>query len=699
MVTQVGHSVPLQPEDVQMDVVDTRCGYTANCKPAFLQKFANVKSYLVIVSLCSIMQGFVVNGINNVNISSYERRYLLSSKSAGFVASCYDVSAGLTVLFVGYFGGIGHQPRYLGSGVASIALGSFVMTLAHFSAPPYEPGYESVICDIAGANSSSCSAGGGDANLKNYYYLLLLGQVFHGFGGTCLYSLGVTYLDQSVSAKMAPLYIGLMAGASVFGPAMGFIFGGFLLEIYVDYPRKPPPGLTSSDPSWVGAWWLGFLINALISLVLALFMFLFPKELPGTAEIRAAKISEAHDNGTEAAVNTPGFGMTYKDMPRAVLYLLRNAPLMLITATIAVELALAAGFSTFLPKYISNQFNQSPSFSAILTGLLAVPGAALGQMAGGWVCKKLQLKVSGVLKLTAICSGIVLVLSPIFFARCEDPNIAGLLANYPGESSNSKGLDAACNKGCGCSKDIFDPVCAAGIEYFSPCYAGCSENLVTLSNNVKVYQNCSCPAATPAGVPLHNGSVDVTVGICHVNCPLLYPAFVPVTLGIFFFTFFIGVPLTVATLRVVPEKQRAFALGLQWTFLRFLGSIPGPIITGAMIDNSCSLWEEDCGVRGSCWIYNNAQMSLRLFLLTVILKVISIVFNLIGLVVYKPPPEKCADMQDTPLANNSDARLNEQESSFHEGVRTANSAEKLNSEVESLRIQMAHTPENSIGVQ
>ena len=43
------------------------------------------------------------------------------------------------VLFVGYFGGTGHQPRYLGAGVASIALGCMVMSLAHFRAPPYEP--------------------------------------------------------------------------------------------------------------------------------------------------------------------------------------------------------------------------------------------------------------------------------------------------------------------------------------------------------------------------------------------------------------------------------------------------------------------------------------------------------------------------------------------------------------------------------
>lgn len=41
---------------------------------------------------------------------------------------------------------------------------------------------------------------------------------------------------------------------------------------------------------------------------------------------------------------------------------------MCITAVIAVELAVAAGFSTFMPKFIANQFAQSASWAAMITG-------------------------------------------------------------------------------------------------------------------------------------------------------------------------------------------------------------------------------------------------------------------------------------------------------------------------------------------
>ena len=56
-----------------------------------------------------------------------------------------------------------------------------------------------------------------------------------------------------------------------------------------------------------------------------------------------------------------------------------------------------------------------------------------------------------------------------------------------------------------------------------------------------------------------------------------------------------------------------------------------------MIDASCTQWEDDCGTKGSCWVYDSAGMSMRLFVLALVLKVLSIFFNVLALCVYKPP--------------------------------------------------------------
>ena len=64
--------------------------------------------------------------------------------------------------------------------------------------------------------------------------------------------------------------------------------------------------------------------------------------------------------------------------------------------------------------------------------MIGVPGAAFGQSFGGYLCKRFQLKVRGMLKLTGISTIVVLAVSPILWARCEDPTMAGLLVGYPG---------------------------------------------------------------------------------------------------------------------------------------------------------------------------------------------------------------------------------------------------------------------------
>jgi len=51
-------------------------------------------------------------------------------------------------------------------------------------------------------------------------------------------------------------------------------------------------------------------------------------------------------------------------------YLIKNPTFICITLVGTVEISLAAGFSTFMPKYISNQFNQTAGWAAKLTGEL-----------------------------------------------------------------------------------------------------------------------------------------------------------------------------------------------------------------------------------------------------------------------------------------------------------------------------------------
>ena len=81
----------------------------------------------------------------------------------------------------------------------------------------------------------------------------------------------------------------------------------------------------------------------------------------------------------------------------------------------------------------------------------------------------------------------------------------------------------------------------------------------------------------------------------------------------------ICVRLTLIFCRCVPDNQRAFALGLQFLFMRSLSFIPGPVIFGAVIDSQCILWSKDnCGNRGNCLDYHVNSLSKNIFYLGMI---------------------------------------------------------------------------------
>ena len=72
----------------------------------------------------------------------------------------------------------------------------------------------------------------------------------------------------------------------------------------------------------------------------------------------------------------------------------------------------------------------------------------------------------------------------------------------------------------------------------------------------------------------------------------------------------------------------------------FSGTVPGPIVFGAIIDSTCMIWREKCGENASCWIYDNMKLSRNFFVMVVAFKIISITFFSIAHQIYKPPIEK-----------------------------------------------------------
>ncbi|XP_060091623.1 solute carrier organic anion transporter family member 4C1 [Heteronotia binoei] len=616
-----------------------RCGW-GRCAPDCLQVCNNAKGYLVFYSLLSVFQGIIVNGLINVSISTIEKRYELNSSLTGLISASYDIAFCVLCLFISFYGERGHKPRWLAFASFLIGLGSLVFSLPHFTSGVYTYGEKlDDTCPITNGQfyNASCTPGS-KSSLSNYLYVFILGQLILGAGGTPLYTLGTAFIDDSVPKHKASFFIGIGYSMSLLGPAVGYVLGGQLLKIYVDFNHQVRSDISPDDPRWVGAWWVAFVVCGFCTWLLVAPFSYFPRRLPGSQKIQAEKISEAHHDGKEHKDT----GKNIRNFPRTLWSLLKNPVLMCLVVAAAVEALVATGFATFLPKFIENQFGFTSSYAATLGGVVLIPGAALGQIISGTLVSRLKLDCKNVIKFIAITCSVALALNSVFlFAKCGNEPFAGVSETYNGTGMLSN-LTAPCNENCHCLRSVYLPVCGTDeVQYFSPCYAGCSS--VSNTKSGKVYSNCSC-IVNPKNT-FNNITNGAVTGKCASKCSVL-PAFLFFFFLTVVFTFMAVTPTTVAILRCVPDKHRSFAMGVHMLILRTIGTVPGPILFGVAIDNSCTLWSIDkCGKTGACWVYNNHLMAYTLMGISATCKVISITFTAIAYVLYKPPPVQTSASQ------------------------------------------------------
>lgn len=81
-----------------------------------------------------------------------------------------------------------------------------------------------------------------------------------------------------------------------------------------------------------------------------------------------------------------------------------------------------------------------------------------------------------------------------------------------------------------------------------------------------------------------------------------------------------------------------------------LGSIPGPILFGVIIDSTCLQWQETCGERGACWLYNNKSLSWKLTTLSLVCNLLTVLFYALALRFYEPAShgDSSRDNRDAP---------------------------------------------------
>ncbi|CAH1238380.1 SLCO4C1 [Branchiostoma lanceolatum] len=603
------------PEDENNNGVDySRYGWWG-FRPQCLQFLSGVNGMLVLLFWFSFAQGTLVNGLVNTGISSIEKRYDLSSSKTGIVSIGYDIGNGTLVLLVTYWIRTRRaKVKAISLGALVLWAGAMVFSLPHFTVGLYNYGASVKATCQPDNNDTQSTCEEEETGLSNYMFLFLTGQILQGIGAIPIHTFGSDLLEASAPPNSGGLYLGLKDAAGALGPATGYLLNGKLLDIYVDFnkPGAVPPDGGPSDPRWLGAWWLGFPMFATVALLVSPWLAGLPGEFPDYVSLP----TDTKKSKEEA--EDKGFFNFFKEMTSFF-----KIPMLLCLTSASCGIAMSFnGLITFTVKYIENQFAQPAGWSAILAGMVLIPGGMGGALLGGLLMRRLQVGISGALKLAIAASIAMGVTSAAFLLRCDNINMAGVTSPYHQGPSpvppivGAEEVTSSCNLNCNCQTK-YDPVCApSGVEYFSPCVAGCTEKLPGES---KSYAMCNC---LPTNQSMANVSAElenkVTSGHCPNNCGLL-----PLVMcALFFYSVgmaSMGPSMLFSTLRCVKESQRSMALGFQSLIGRFLGAIPGPIVYGSLIDRACLLWNESCDQRGACLMYDNTNLSTYFFTVTFIL--------------------------------------------------------------------------------
>ncbi|XP_044764845.1 solute carrier organic anion transporter family member 74D-like [Coccinella septempunctata] len=615
-------------QDEMPDDSDTECGL-GRCAPKELQSWATKEIFLIVFCLSWVLQGMFHTYFVSA-ITTIEKLFQIQSKVTGMIMSATEIGQIGSSLLLTYYGGQGHRPKWIAGGMMLFALSTFTCSLPHFiygkqlinanelsglttdpntcTASPdavkiYACGdnpWNNLTDGLVSDSPSFLQTGKNVTEIEHrlhhsvtkivlsVFFISLLGV---GMGQTAVYTLGIPYIDDNVASKESPLYFTITIGVRILGPALGFIVGSFCSSIYADLSVEP--NITTSDPRWVGAWWLGLVVISGMLMLTSIAMFTFPKRLKDSRQVR--KIPK-RGNKKHPSI---------RDFPKTVKRLLKNDILMYRTASSVLHILPVAGLYTFLPKYLESQFRLPTPSANMISGVGGILVMGVGIIISGFFILRVKPNprfVAGWIASTAFIYA--LGMGILMFIGCPLDDFAGLAMR-----DNVPTFDMSCSKAdCDCNLDKFAPICGEdGKTYLSPCQAGC-KNVTQENGQILNYYNCLCiPTSSPFNETLFNNEEirgNATVGYCETKCTNFKWYLVVFSVFVFVHsTSEVGSILLI--LRCVESRDKAMALGLIQFAIGLFGNVPCPIIYGAVVDSACLVWKKACGEEGACGLYDS----------------------------------------------------------------------------------------------
>lgn len=570
-------------KDDNDDNLDTICGI-GGFNPKWLQSWATPRVFLTLYSLLGVISGMYYTYRVGA-LTTLEKRFSFNSQMSGTIMMVDEVTPVFLGAIIGYFGGKTHRPRMFGIGMLLSTFCCFVSALPYFIYGPSshlniqnvqnKSGIE--ICEDE-IRKENCNADDRPPTVAAVFFLMLAG-FFKGFGNLAYYSIGLSYMDDISKKKNTAIYFAVVFSLRLVGPVFGYLMSSFFLKFYEN--PFDDPGYGPDDPRWIGAWWIGFVLQGVLQLLLTIPLALFPRRLPGQKRLPSnSEIKGKLESG-------------FKGLLAALKRLAMNPLYLSIVVNTIMNIFGSVGHFMMLPKYMEQQFKLTASDASLYSGPPGIIAVMVSTLLGGYLIWKFKpsarFQIAAMIVLEAISAvGYFLLIIP----QCDKVDMS-----HFGLEKHGLILEGQCNVNCNCTTKIFTPICGSDGKsaYFSPCFAGCTENLN------KSFSDCSCildsddqqtKSYAKEGFCFSEGCWGQALGYI-ISLPILQ-----------FIASLLRVQYTVILLRSMNPEDKSVALGMFEALICIFGFVPYLILFGALVDTSCLIWEKSCGKTGNCWFYD-----------------------------------------------------------------------------------------------
>uniref|UniRef100_A0A672T3W2 Major facilitator superfamily (MFS) profile domain-containing protein n=1 Tax=Sinocyclocheilus grahami TaxID=75366 RepID=A0A672T3W2_SINGR len=356
-----------------------------------------------------------------------ERRFEIPSSTTGISDGSFEMGNLLVITVVSYFGAKFHRPKIIGTGVLLMGVGTLLMALPHFIMS--HTVQQLVSGNIKIPNRAHYMGCIGclkeEAESSPMWVIVLFGNILRGIGEASIGPLGMSFIDDCARPENA-FYIGCLHTLGVIGPIFGYSLGSLCAILYVDIGlvNQGDMTITPQNSHWVGAWWLGYvvaglltLLAGLLTLLAALPLWFLPRALPENPQTsKLDHPSNQHKHTLSITEIAKDFGPSLKCLLTNGIYLLYLVYSVLAFNAFTIVI-------TYTPKYLEQQFGQ----------ITSIPSVALGMFLSGWIMKRFKRSLLGSTRLMFFSSVTSLVFTiPYFALSCENIDVAGVTVPYQG---------------------------------------------------------------------------------------------------------------------------------------------------------------------------------------------------------------------------------------------------------------------------